>query len=319
MSAAPAVGKVEEPRAVGPDHGAKVRAALVVCQAELIFPPCAAARRRCSRCCCAAPAVVLAQGLPAYRPINPVADVPQRRSGSSRSAIPVPGRWQADVGAGVRQHDRVQRELRRRVPSRRRAPPAPRQGCPAISAPRTFLLAEAELLGALRRIPRRLPRLVSRPARHRDPRAGAPAEESLPLRRRPAQRRARSQRRAGDLFLGDLRLGAGFRLHPRLQTVARAHPADLHRTRGLWARGRGRRTCSTRCALPLRRACCSRAAVRLGTRRGTAIPAGAASASSSLSASSGLRWRFWGRQSLYGNLFYTLPTITIPRDRPRPA
>ena len=93
-----------------------------------------------------APAAMSAQGLPAYRPINPVA---ASRSGLGFEPfhVPVPGRWQADVGVEYastieyNQNDGATYYLdselfRARATVYRDLTPA------------AFLLAEAELLGA---------------------------------------------------------------------------------------------------------------------------------------------------------------------------
>ena len=164
--------------------------------------------------------------------------------------------------------------------------------------------------GGVRRGARRFPGVVPRPARHRDPRAGAPTEERLSLRRGP-RRGDPVQRRAGDLFLGDLRLGAGFRLHPRLQTV---FALTLPTTTG--PPGYGREVVSanllnTAAACRSRRDWCSRQACPAGTRRRTGSLR-ALQRSSSLRQAPGCDGGSGDASRSSGTCSYTVPIITTP-------
>jgi hypothetical protein len=249
-----------------------------------------------------APAVVLAQGLPGYHPINPVAT---SRSGLGFEPfhVPVPGRWQADVGmeyASTIEFNEssdvsylLDSELFRT-----------RAKVYHDLSQRTFLLAEAELLGAYSGVLDgflewyhgllgiEIPERERRPKNHFLYTADLAGESPV-------------QRRAGDLFLGDLRLGAGFRLHPRLQTVfALTLPTNTGPP------GYGREVVSANLLNTLSLPLTSRLLLEAGLSGGYTPGTGSLRALQRelfASASTGLRWRFWGRQSLFGNLFVHTP------------
>jgi hypothetical protein len=248
------------------------------------------------------PGPTLAQGLPPFRPINPVA--------ASRSSVsfeplrpPRPGRWAADVGIEyastieynvlpqssflldselLRVHAALSRDL----------------------GPKTFLLAEADLLGAYAGVfdgPLEWYHDllgIEIPERDRRPRNDFLYAADLvgrePLLRRP-----------GDLFLGDVRLGAGLRVHSRLQSIV---ALTLPTNTGPAGYGRGEISASllNTVRLPL-----TRRLVFEGSLSGGYTPSHGPLARWQrelfLAGSSGLRWRFWGRQSLYGNLFVHSP------------
>jgi Protein of unknown function (DUF3187) len=249
-----------------------------------------------------APAVILAQGLPTYRPINPVA---ASRSGLGFEAFraPVPGRWQVDLGLEYastiefnqsddavyyldselfRTRAKVYRDLSRSA----------------------FLLAEAELLGAYGGVLDgflewyhdllgiRIPERERRPKNHFLFTADLAGHAAV-------------QRRPGDLFLGDLRLGAGFRVHPRVQTVfALTLPTNSGPP------GYGRDVVSASLLNTLSIPLASRLLLEGGLSGGYTPATGwLRSLQRELfgAANAGLRWRFWGRQSLYGNLFLHTP------------
>src|SRR3990172_2449452 len=88
-------GKVEEPPAVGPDHEFNVRGRSRVCQASYLFLPVTqptALRTGLLVCLLIAPHPAPAQGLPAYSPVNPVADS-RTGLGFEPFRTPRPGRW----------------------------------------------------------------------------------------------------------------------------------------------------------------------------------------------------------------------------------
>lgn len=113
------------------------------------------------------------------------------------------------------------------------------------------------------------------------------------------------QRRPGDLFLGDLRLGAGFRVHPRVQTVV-----ALTLPTNTGPPGYGKDVVSASLLNTLSLPLGSRLLLEAGLAGGYTPATGSlATLQRELFAagSAGLRWRFWGRQALYGNLFAHTP------------
>ena len=240
-----------------------------------------------------APATAAAQGLPAFRPINPVA---ASRSGLAFEPFrePAPGRWQADVGLEYASTIEFNQEgaasfyldselLRARATLYRDL------------GPRTFLLAEAELLGAYDGVLDGFLEWyhdlfgIDIPERDRRPRNdflyAADLRDRSPVLRRP-----------GDLFLGDLRLGAGFRPHRRLQTVL-----SLTLPTNSGPPGYGREVISASVLNTLRLPVTPRLLVE-GSLAGGYTPAAGALEEVQrelfAAGSAGLRWRFWGRQSL---------------------
>jgi hypothetical protein len=121
-------------------------------------------------------------------------------------------------------------------------------------------------------------------------------------------------RRPSDLFLGDVRAAVGLRLGRRAQTVASltlpTSTAPAGYGRGVPAAG-----VVTTARLPLARPLVYEGSVGLGFTP-THGELASYQRTAFLSASSGVRWRFWGRQSLYANLFYHSPyyhDTTIPQ------
>lgn len=124
-------------------------------------------------------------------------------------------------------------------------------------------------------------------------------------------------RRASDLFLGDLRLSAGLRRGSHFQAIA---TVTLPTSTGPTGYGRGVVAAGllTTVHAKLAEPWTYEGSLGLGYtpthgdltdyQRTTLV-----------SGSSGLRWRFWGRQSLYANLFYHSPyyrdTTIPPLDR----
>jgi hypothetical protein len=248
------------------------------------------------------PESVSAQGLPPLRPINPVA---ASRSGVSFEPFrdPRPGRWAADIGleyASTIEYNQLPEAsfLLDSELLRVRA---------AVShdlSPKTFVLAEAELLGAYGGIFDGVLEWyhdllgVEIPERERRPRNdflfAADLAGRAPLLREP-----------GDLFLGDVRLGVGLRVHSRVQSlVALTVPTNT----GPAGYGRGEISASllNTARLPL-----TPRLVFEGSLSGGYTPSHGSLAGWQrelfLAGSSGLRWRFWGRQSLYGNLLLHSP------------
>lgn len=248
------------------------------------------------------PVAAAAQGLPAFRPINPVA---ASRSGLGFEPFrePSPGRWQVDVGleyASTIEYNRVSGaaffldsellRLRARVHH--------------DLGPRAFLLGEAELLGAYDGVLDGFLEWyhdllgIEIPERERRPPNDFLYAADLPGR-------SPVLRRPGDLFLGDLRIGAGFRPHPRLQTVlALTLPTNSGPP------GYGRDAVSASLLNTLRLPVTPRLMVEAGLAGGY-TPAGGPLEDLQhelfAAGSGGLRWRFWGRQSLFGNLFVHSP------------
>jgi hypothetical protein len=124
-------------------------------------------------------------------------------------------------------------------------------------------------------------------------------------------------RRPSDLFLGDARLAAGLRLGPHLQTLALV---TLPTATGPVGYGRGVPAAGliTTVRAPLAEPLIYEGSLGLGytPTHGDLEPY---QRTTFVSGSSGLRWRFWGRQSLYANLFYHSPyyhdTTIHPLDR----
>jgi hypothetical protein len=243
-----------------------------------------------------------AQGLPSYAPINPVA--------ASRSGLyfqpyqqPHPGRWTTSVALDyantieynqlpaasyvldseiLRLRLRVARDLDRRA----------------------FLQLDTDLGGAysgfLDGFLDWYHGLLGIDIRERDkrPRDAFLYEITLPGR-------ATIQRRSSDLFLGDVRAGLGIRLTPKLQTL---FSITLPTTTGPACYGRG--TLSASLLNSLRLVLDPRVVYEGSLGLGYTPPHGdldPVEHTVFLAASSGLRYRFWGRQSLYANLFYHSP------------
>jgi Protein of unknown function (DUF3187) len=243
-----------------------------------------------------------AQGLPAYRPINPVA-ASRSGLGFEPFRVPAPGHWQADVGIDYastiesnqkdeafyyldselfRARAKVYRDLSRR----------------------TFLLAEAELLGAYGGVLDGFLEWyhdllgIEIPERERRPKNdflyAADLPDRTPVLRRP-----------GDLFFGDLRLGAGFRVHPRLQSVL---AITLPTNSG--PPGYGRDVVSVGVLNTLSLPLTQRLLLEAGLAGGYTPTTGALAPEQRelfAAGNAGVRWQFWGRQSLYGNLFLHSP------------
>jgi hypothetical protein len=112
-------------------------------------------------------------------------------------------------------------------------------------------------------------------------------------------------RSRGDLFLGDMRVGLGVRLNHNLQTVL---SLTLPTSTGPKGYGRGVPSVGVLTTLraPLEPHMVYEGSLGLGFTP-THGELADLQRTTFLALSSGLRYRFWGRQALYGNLFYHSP------------
>jgi hypothetical protein len=250
----------------------------------------------------ALPGAGRAQGLPSYAPINPVA---ASRSGlyfqpyqESRS-----GRWTTSLALDyastieynqlptasyvldselLRLRLRVARDLSRRA----------------------FLQLDTDLAGAydgfldgfLDHYHRLLG--IDIPERQKRPRDAFLYEITLPGR-------PTIERRSSGLFLGDVRAGLGMRLTPKLQTLL-----SITLPTATGPDGYGRGTVSANLLNSLRLVLAPRVIYEGSLGLGYSPTHGELASVERtvfVAASSGLRYRFWGRQSLYANLFIHSP------------
>lgn len=245
------------------------------------------------------PSLAAAQGLPPYAPINPVAD--------SRTPLafepyrpPAPGPW----GLGLALDYGSAAEL--------------------FTAARAGYVLDAELL-----------RLRLRVARDLSPSAFVMADVAaqgsyagfldgfldwyhglLGITIESREKRPRNSfgyrlalpdggvrtRRPSDLYLGDTRLSAGIRRGPHLQAIA---TVTLPTSTGPAGYGRGAVGAGliTTVRAPVARPLVFEGSLGVGYTP-THGDLSDYQRTTFVSASSGMRWRFWGRQSLYANLFY---------------
>jgi hypothetical protein len=248
------------------------------------------------------PEAVPAQGLPPYRPISPLA---ASRSGVTFESFHPPraGRWVADVGieyASTIESNQLTGASFYLDSELLRA----RAAVTRDLSLRTFILAEAELLGAYAGVFDGFLEWyhgvlgIEVPERERRPKNDFLYAADLPeggvVRREPA-----------DIFLGDLRLGVGLRPSRRVQTVlALTLPTNTGPA------GYGRGVMSVALLNTARLDLAPRLVFEGSLAGGYTASHGPLAASQRelfLAGSSGLRWRFWGRQSLYGNLFLHSP------------
>ena len=248
------------------------------------------------------PRAAAAQGLPAYAPINPVAES-RTALGFEPYRAPRPGRWSLglalDYGSAaeytiapdaayvldaelLRLQLRVARDL----------------------SPSVFLMADASARGSyagfldgfLNWYHDLLGFTVE--ARNLRPNDAFLYQLALPDG-------ATRTRRPSDLFLGDVRLAAGIRRGPHLQAIA---TVTLPTATGPTGYGRGVVAAGlmTTVHAPLAEPLTYEGSLGLGytPTHGDLTPY---QRTTFVSASSGLRWRFWGRQSLYANLFLHSP------------
>jgi hypothetical protein len=253
---------------------------------------------------------VLAQGLPAYAPINPVA--------ASRTPLafepfrpPRPGRVTSELAldyASTIEHallppahyDLDSEILRLRLRLARDLSPA------------TFVEMEAGVGGSYAGFLDGFLHWyhgllgITLPERERRPRDAFLYQIGLP-------NGTLLTRRASDLFLGDLRLAAGLRHGRHLQLVASLTLPTSTAPEGYGLGVVGGGLIST-LHLPIAQRLIYEGSFGVGH---TPTHGGLAEyqRTTFVSGTSGLRWRFWGRQSLYGNVFYHSPyyhDTTIP-------
>jgi hypothetical protein len=260
--------------------------------------------------CSRIPAPAAAQGLPAYAPINPVADS-RTGLGFEPLRLPAPNRWVGGLAldyASAIEHavlpaasyDLDAEILRLRFRAARDLSPS------------AFVELDASLGGAyggfldgfLNWYHRTLG--ITLEERDRRPDDAFLYRLELPngvvLRRRPSA-----------FFLGDMRAAVGLRYSRYLQTVA---SLALPTSTGPAGYGRGVPAAGlvTTVRVPIARPLVFEGSLGLGYTP-THGDLTSYQRTAFASASTGARWRFWGRQSLYANLFYHSPyyhDTTIP-------
>jgi hypothetical protein len=301
---------------VGPKHETNVPGGPPVCQASYLwrFVPHLSRVLAVPLWLFCVPAFARAQGLPAYHPINPVADSrtvlgfePYRAPSSSAwnlglaldyaSAIEVADSRRADYTLDaelLRLRVRVARDL---GPALFVMADASAQGSYAGFLD-SFLNWYHDLIG------------VTLEAREKRP-------DDAFLYRLDLPDGVSRDRRSSDLFLGDLRLSAGLRRGRHLQTIA---TLTLPTSTGPGGYGRGVVAAGllTTVHAKLAEPWTYEGSLGLGYTP-THGDLSDYQRTTMVSGSSGLRWRFWGRQSLYANLFYHSPyyhdTSIPPLDR----
>jgi hypothetical protein len=252
--------------------------------------------------CLFSPLAARAQGLPAYRPINPVADS-RTALGFEPYRTPGPGRWSASLAldyASAIEHGSepnarydLDSEILRLRLGLTRAVGA--QGFVGVDAG-----AGAGYPGFLDGFLDWYHGLIGVTLRDRERR---PRNAFLYQLELPDGQLLR--RRSTGVFLGDVRLSAGMRHGRHLQTVATVtlptSTAPAGYGRGVVAGG-----FVTTVRVPFAGALIYEGSLGMGytPRHGDLS---SYQRTTFLSGSSGLRWRFWGRQSIYGNLFVHSP------------
>lgn len=240
-----------------------------------------------------------AQGLPAYAPINPVAD---SRTGLGFEPLRPrrPGRWVGGLGldyASTIEHAALRRasyDLDSEI--LRLSLRAARDLSPSV-----FVELNASIGGAyggfLDGFLNWYHRTLGITLEERENRPNDAFLYRLELPDGTVLRR-----RTSALFLGDTRVAVGFRHSRRLQTVA---SLTLPTSTGPAGYGRGTPAAGvvTTARVPLARPLVFEGSLGLGYTPTHGDLSGY-QRTTFLSASTGARWRFWGRQSLYANLFY---------------
>jgi hypothetical protein len=252
-----------------------------------------------------------AQGLPAWGPINPAA--------ASRTGLrfepyldPAPRRWRVTVG--VDYASAIEYNLPAAAPSYLLDAELLRIDLRVARdlSPRTFALAELPVLGAyggfLDGFLEWYHNLfgIDMPERDARPRNEFAYELTTPGGSPIVRDRS-------GLFLGDLRIGMGYRWNPLLQTVG-----SVTLPTSIGPDGYGRGTVSINAVTTLRAPFASRfvyeGSVGLGYTP-TDGPLADFQREVFFAATSGLRFRFWGRQSLFANFLYHSPyyeNTTLP-------
>jgi hypothetical protein len=260
------------------------------------------------------PASARAQGLPAYYPINPVADS-RTALGFEPFRAPRPGGWSLglslDYASAVEVADFRRADYTLDAELLRLRLRVARDLSPAL-----FVMADASAQGSYAGFLDGFLNWyhdligVTLEARKERP------DDAFLYRLDLDDGRSRN-RRPSDLFLGDVRLSAGLRRGSHLQAIA---TVTLPTSTGSTGYGRGvvsaglLTTVHGKLAEPLT----YEGSLGLGYTP-THGDLTAYQRTTMVSGSSGLRWRFWGRQSLYANLFYHGPyyhgTTIPPLDR----
>jgi Protein of unknown function (DUF3187) len=260
------------------------------------------------------PASARAQGLPAYNPINPVADS-RTALGFEPFRAPRPVGWSLglslDYASAVEVADFRRADYTLDAELLRLRLRVARDLSPAL-----FVMADASAQGSYAGFLDGFLNWyhdligVTLEARKERP------DDAFLYRLDLADGRSRN-RRHSDLFLGDVRLSAGLRRGSHLQAIA---TVTLPTSTGPTGYGRGvvsaglLTTVHAKLAEPLT----YEGSLGLGYTP-THGDLTAYQRTTMVSGSSGLRWRFWGRQSLYANLFYHGPyyhgTTIPPLDR----
>ncbi len=248
------------------------------------------------------PCPALAQGLPAYTPINPVAES-RTPLGFEPFRPPRPGRWSTGLAldyASAIEHvdtpgvayDLDAEILRLRLRVARDLSPA------------AFVELDASVGGSyagfLDGVLNWYHRLLGITLEERDRRPRNAFLYRLELPDGSAFERGPS-----DLFLGDARLALGLRRGRWLQTVASLTLPTSTAPYG-YARGVPAAGLVTTVRLPIAAPLTYEGSLGLGYAPSHGDLA-EYQRTAFVSGSSGLRWRFWGRQSLYANLFLHTP------------
>lgn len=241
-----------------------------------------------------------AQGLPAWAPINPAATT---RSGLRFQPYvdPAPGRWRTSVG--FEYASAIEYNLAADQPSWLLDAELMRieLGVVRDLGPRTFVLAELPLLGAYDGFLDGFLEWyhglfgIEIPERDARPKNAFAYELATPSG-------ARVVRDRSGLFLGDVRLGLGYRWNPLLQTVG-----SITLPTSIGPDGYGRGTVSVNAVTTLRAPLSSRFIYEGSIGAGFTPSEGELADFQRelfLSVTSGLRFRFWGRQSLFANFLY---------------
>jgi hypothetical protein len=258
-----------------------------------------------------APGAVAGQGLPAWGPINPAAT---SRSGLSFQPYvdPAPGRWRISVG--VEYASAIEYNLPSAGPSWLLDSELMRVQVGVVRdlGPRTFALAELPVLGSYDGVLDGFLEWyhdlfgIAMPERDARPKNAFAYELVSPSGTRVLRDRS-------GLFLGDLRLGVGYRFNPLLQTVG-----FITLPTSVGPDGYGRGTLSVNSVTTLRAPFSSRFTYEGSLGVGFTPSQGELADLQRelfLSATSGLRFRFWGRQSLFANFLYHSPyygNVTLP-------
>ncbi|HET7469767.1 MAG TPA: DUF3187 family protein, partial [Gemmatimonadales bacterium] len=255
-----------------------------------------------------------AQGLPAYHPINPVADS-RTPLGFEPYRTPQPGGWRLglslDYASAIEVADFARASYTLDAELLRLRLRIARDLSPSL-----FVMADASAQGSyagfLDGFLNWYHDLIGVKLQSREERPTDAFLYRLDLPDGVAR-----DRRSSDLFLGDLRLSAGLRRGSHLQAVA---TVTLPASTGPAGYGRGvvsaglLTTVHEKLAQPLT----YEGSVGLGYAP-THGDLTDYQRTTFVSGSSGLRWRFWGRQALYANLFYHSPyyhdTTIPPLDR----